>query len=55
MFALGGAVAGLRDRLHPGARAASLTQKLVELSTTAEPSALTRNEYWPVVFVMRRP
>ena len=33
----------------------SLTQKLDELSTTAEPSALTRNVYWPVVFVVRRP
>ena len=33
----------------------SFTQKIEELSATAEGSALTRNEYWPVVFTIRRP
>ena len=33
----------------------SLIQKLVELSGSAAASALTRNEYWPLVLTMRSP
>ena len=33
----------------------SFTQKIEELSATADGSALTANEYWPDAFTMRSP